>query len=163
MRQSFTTALLLGVMLFAGTAHAQYAWLDAKGVRQYSDQPPPVDTPASKILKTPRGMAVAATTPPADATAAAPTKAAPTLADREADYRKRHAAAEDAQKKAATASQNADARRANCAAAAKNKEQLDTGRRLRSAQNVVLTEADKARQQAENAKVLQDCKSAPAA
>jgi hypothetical protein len=160
MRHSITTALLLGVTLFAGTAHAQYAWLDAKGVRQYSDQPPPVDTPASKILKTPRGIAIAANAPPADATAAAPVtaKAAPTLAEREADYRKRHAAAEESDKKAAAASQNAEAKRAGCAAAAKNKAQLDTGRRARTTDNVVMTEADKAREQANIAKVLQDCK-----
>lgn len=159
MRHSITTALLLGVMLFAGTAaHAQFAWIDAKGVRQYSDQPPPPDTPAAKILKTPRGMAVAAATPPGDAPAPTLARAAPTLAEREADYRKRHAASEENAKKAATASQDAEARRANCAAAAKAKEQLDTGRRMRTTGNVVMTEADKAREQANIAKVLQDCK-----
>ena len=157
MRQSRTSALLLGTMLFACTvAHAQYAWIDPKGVRQYSDQPPPTDTPAAKILKTPRGVA-----PPADAAPAAtpaPAKASTSLVDREADYRKRQALAQENDAKAATENKNAAAQRANCELAKAEKEKIDSGRRMRTEQNVVMTEEDKARQLAEIAKIMKDCK-----
>ncbi len=151
-----TKAILLGAILLASAfAHAQYAWIDEKGVRQYSDQPPPTSTPASKILKSPRGMALPATEAATPAPAA--TKAASTLADREADYKKRHAASDANDKKAAADKQAADSKRASCATAAANKAQLDTGRRLRS-EGKVMTEDDKAAEQAHIAAILKDCK-----
>ena len=159
MRTSTTNTLLFGFLLLASAiAHAQFAWIDEKGVRHYSDQPPPTTTPAAKILKAPRGSQPASDPAPATVAAATPAQAPPTLADREADYRKRHALAEANDKKAATAAKDADAKRASCEAASRNKAQLDTGRRLRSEQNVVMTEEDKAREQANIARVLKECK-----
>ena len=163
MRKS-THAVLLGTLLLASAvAHAQFAWIDEKGVRHYSDQPPPTNVPAAKILKAPRGMAAPADAAPAAAPAAPaapvkPAKAAPTLADREADYRKRQAQAEVDNNKAALEKKNADTRRANCDSATRNKAQLDTGRRVRTEENIVMTEEDKAREQANVARVLADCK-----
>jgi len=161
MRNHTTKAILLGAMLLASAfVHAQYAWIDEKGVRQYSDQPPPTSTPDAKILKTPRGMARPAPEPAAPAAApAAATKAAPTLAEREADYKKRQAASSESDKKAATEKKAADGKRASCDAAAQNKVQLDTGRRLRTgAGGDVMTEQDKAQERSVIAAVLKDCK-----
>ena len=163
MRKLTTKAILLGAILLASTvAHAQYAWIDEKGVRHYSDQPPPTSTPDAKILKTPRGLQrapAADASAPAPAAPAAPAKAAPTLADREADYKKRQAATGEADKKAADEQKAAAAKRANCQAAAQNKAQFDTGRRLRdTTTNVVITDADKAREMGQIDKVLKDCK-----
>ena len=150
MRPSILFAALL---LASAAAHAQYAWIDAHGVHQYSDRPPPIDTPAAKILKAPRGSM-----PP---TPVATDAARPTLADREADYRKRHAAADDADKKAAADKKVADAKRANCQAAVANKAQVETGRRLRwdvpGRANDVMTEDDKAREIARADAALKDC------
>lgn len=145
--------LAVALLLASAVAHAQYAWIDAKGVRHYSDQPPPTDTPAAKILKTPRGLTLPA---PAPAPAA---KAAPTLAEREADYRKRHAASEVADKKAATDQKLADEKRANCLLAARDKAELDTGRRLRAenGSREIMTEDDKAAQRARDTAVLKEC------
>jgi len=167
--------MLLGALLLASTVvHAQYAWIDERGVRHFSDQPPPTSTPASKILKAPRGAQpateavpaapVAGTPAPAamPAAPASPAKAAQSLAEREADYQKRRAQAQEDEKKAAVAKKQADDRRANCAAALRDKTQLASGRRLRTQQNIVMTEADKAREQANVERVLNDCK-APAA
>lgn len=145
--------LFAALLLASAAAHAQYAWIDAQGVHQYSDRPPPTDTPAAKILKAPRGSM-----PPAPAAA----DAKPTLADREADYRKRHAAADDADKKAAADKKVADARRANCQAAVANKAQVETGRRLRwdvpGRANEIMTEDDKAREIARADAALKDCR-----
>lgn len=155
MRNHSTKAILLGALLLASAfAHAQYAWIDEKGVRQYSDQPPPTSTPDSKILKTPRGMV----RPSPQASAPdAPAKAAPSLAEREADYKKRHAATDESDKKAAAEKKAADSQRVSCEAAARNKAQLDTGRRLR-VEGSVMTEEDKAKEQARIATILKDCK-----
>jgi hypothetical protein len=158
MRNHTTKAILLGALLLASTfAHAQYAWIDEKGVRQYSDQPPPTSTPDSKILKTPRGMA----RPPAPASAAgapdAAAKAAAALAEREADYKKRHAAMDESEKKAATEKKAADSKRANCEATAQNKAQLDSGRPIRVGGSI-MTEEDKTKEQARIATILKDCK-----
>jgi hypothetical protein len=82
--------LALALFFCAGLAQAQYVWIAPNGTRQYSDQPPPPDTPASKILKSPGRAAVQIdTAPAAQATAEPAAKKAPTLAEREADYRKR--------------------------------------------------------------------------
>lgn len=156
MRYPTPRALLLGAMLLASTvAHAQYAWIDPKGVRQFSDQPPPPGTPAANILKTPRGVPVPADAPPA--AAAKPASPTPSWTDREADYRKRMAKAQETEQKTATESGKADAKRANCAAAARNKETIESGRRLRTEQNAVMTEEEKARDLAQYAKTLKDC------
>jgi len=166
MRNSTIKAMLLGAMLLASTVvHAQYAWIDEKGVRHFSDQPPPTGTPASKILKgprsaTPAGDAAAPAAPAPPPAPAAPARAAPSLAEREADYQKRRAQAQLDEKKAALAKKDADNRRENCAAAARDKAQLESGRRLRSQQNIVMTEEDKAREQANVARVLNECKAA---
>lgn len=145
--------MLFGALLLASAAvHAQYAWLDEKGIRHYSDQPPPTNTPDSRILKAPH------VSMPTPATA----KPAPTLEEREADYRKRHAAADEADKKAGADQKLAEAKRANCAAAAANKAQVETGRRLRwdvaGAPNNVMTEEDKAKEIARADAALKDCR-----
>jgi hypothetical protein len=160
MRNSTIKAMLAGALLLGSTVvHAQYAWIDEKGVRHFSDQPPPTSTPASKILKAPRGAAPAVdTVAPAAAAPAAPAKAAPTLAEREAHYQKRRAQAQEDGKKAALAKKEADNRRENCAAATRDKAQLESGRRLRTQQNIVMTEEEKAREQANVARVLNECK-----
>lgn len=145
--------ILFGALLLASAgAQAQYAWIDAKGIRHYSDQPPPTDTPAAHILKAPRGMMPPSPDPGA--------KAAPTLAEREADYRKRHAAAEEADKKTAAVTKLAEEKRLNCQLAARDKAELDTGRRLRSDTGThdILTEDDKAKQLARDTAVLKDCR-----
>jgi hypothetical protein len=164
MRNSTIKAMLLGALLLGSTVvHAQYAWIDEKGVRHFSDQPPPTNTPASKILKAPRGAtqaadAAAPAAPAPSAAPKAPAKAAPTLAEREADYQKRRAQGQEEEKKAALAKKEADNRRENCAAATRDRAQLDSGRRLRTQQNIVMTEEDKAREQANVARVLNECK-----
>lgn len=56
-RRFLAPLLLVG----AGLAQAQYSWIDEKGVREFSDRPPPPGTPAEKILKAPRHAAVPAT------------------------------------------------------------------------------------------------------
>lgn len=47
------------LMAFASMAQAQYMWIDDKGLKQFSDRPPPPSVPLKHILKAPRGMETA--------------------------------------------------------------------------------------------------------
>jgi hypothetical protein len=105
-------ACAAALLLAASAAHAQYGWYDEKGLRQYSDQPPPPSVPNSKIFKSPAPAHAVTYEQPAAAAAPAPATApkTPTLVDREADFKKRQKeqdelqakqSAEAAQKKAA--------------------------------------------------------------
>jgi hypothetical protein len=60
-------ALLIAplLLLAAGLVHAQYSWIDEKGIRHLSDRPPPPGTPPENILKAP-GRPAAAAAPAAD-------------------------------------------------------------------------------------------------
>ena len=77
--------LLLGTLLqLSPTAHAQWKWRDDLGRTHYSDQPPPPNVPASRIMTLPaKGAAPTPTPAPVPAGAdspeanAAPTKASP--------------------------------------------------------------------------------------
>lgn len=123
------------LLMFASLGHAQYSWIDAKGTRQFSDRPPPASIPAKNVLKAPR--AAATTTVAVDASAAPTTtivavKMPPkSLADREADYRKRQADKAESDKKAEGEAEHAKNKLAACAAARLAKAQIDTGAGLR--------------------------------
>lgn len=133
--------ILRGWQLIAGSAllmvanlgHAQFVWIDAKGVKQFSDRPPPPGTPQKNILKA-RHMATASdvvTAPAAAAPVASPKVIPPSLADREADYRKRKTEQADAEKKAGIEAENVKTKAAACNAARQAKVQLDTGAPIR--------------------------------
>ncbi|WP_426100983.1 DUF4124 domain-containing protein [Massilia sp. TSP1-1-2] len=143
--------ILRGLQLIAGGAllivanlsHAQYAWIDAKGMKQFSDRPPPPGTPQKNILRG-RNMATAsgAAPAPATATATAPAAAAPaaatkvappSLAEREAEYRKRKTEQVESEKKAGLEAENAKAKAAACTSARQAKTQIDTGAPIREA------------------------------
>ena len=120
------------LLMFANLSHAQYVWVDAKGMKQFSDRPPPQGTPQKNILKA-RGMPTAAEPAPV-ATAAGPVtaKAAPpTLSDREADYRKRKTEQAEAEQKASVNAEHAKTKAAACTAARQNKTMIDTGAPMR--------------------------------
>lgn len=138
----FFGASLLSLPFLALPAHAQYSysWIDDHGTRVFSDRPPPPGTPPKRILKAPHMPSpyAADVAPPAPAAAdkpaadKAPTdKAAPdkpdTLAEREADFRKRLTLRETDEKKAtAAAAKTAEA----CAGLRRNETELTSGRRL---------------------------------
>jgi type IV secretory pathway VirB10-like protein len=138
------------LLLCAGLAHAQYAWINANGNREYSDRPPPPSTPRSKILKAPHGsplaLALDAAPAPAEAPAAVDTakpegkKGPPTLAERDADFRKRQKERGEQDQKAAEEAQRKEALAENCASARRNLAQLESGVRIAD----VSTQGDRA-------------------
>jgi hypothetical protein len=118
------------LLLVAGLGHAQYVWVDAKGVKQFSDRPPPQGTPQKNILKA-RNMPTATESAPAAATDAAPKAAPASLADREADYRKRKTEQAESDKKAGAEAEHAKNKAAACSAARQAKGVLENGMPLR--------------------------------
>lgn len=149
-------------LLAAPLAHAQYSWIDEKGTRVFSDRPPPPGTPAARILKAPKPASPYAP----DVPAPAPTddKARPpTLADRDAEFRKRLAQREADERKAAEEARHKADMAEQCAAARRTEAYLNTGRRLTDlddkGERVVVTEEEKARRQEQARRVLADCPS----
>lgn len=166
-RRASLLRLLAGGALLAVSAHAlaQYIWVDDKGIKHLSDQPPPPSVPDKRILKAP-GKPIFDPNAPAPSdndTAAAPDqkKAPPTLAERNADYDKRQA---EAAKKAKAVSEDA-ARKAtaaaNCDAARNNQRALDEGIRLntfdKDGNRTIMDDDQRAAAAAKNQKALADC------
>jgi hypothetical protein len=122
---------LAGILLLmvSSLAMAQYMWIDEKGVKQLSDRPPPPTVPEKRILKAPGKPAF---NPYAKEEPEAPAdgKAAPSLAERNADFRQRRAEAAEASQRAAAEAQRKADNAANCAAARQNQQALDQGLRL---------------------------------
>jgi hypothetical protein len=160
----FCTAALL---LCAGLAHAQYAWVDEKGVHHFSDRPPPPSTPADKILKAPGKSAL--TEPvqegqpdakPADDTK--PAGAKPTLAEREADYRKRAQERAKEEKKAAEDTRHKQAQAESCDNARRYKGLLESGIRVadtgENGERAYMSDDERAHRLAKASAVLDTCR-----
>lgn len=152
------------LLLCAGWSHAQYAWIDAKGQRHYSDLPPPSSIPAAKILKAPRQAALLVAQPqaaPPVADAAQP-NGPPTLAEREADFKKRASEqAERAGKAAEEARRKADIAD-NCAVARRAKAQMESGVRIATADaagaSTVMSDEQRAVELARTNKIVAGCR-----
>jgi hypothetical protein len=159
------------LLLVAGLSHAQYVWVDEKGIKQFSDRPPPPSTPLRKILKAPgvqfpaielpaSGEAPEAT-PAADAAAPKP-KAPPTLAERNAEFRKRGKEQAEREQKTAEEAQRKAEQAENCEAARQNKQQLDSGVRIASTdkngERSFISDDERAQRTAKTNKVLAGCR-----
>jgi hypothetical protein len=131
-------------------ALAQYAWIDANGVKQYSDKPPPPAVPASRIMKAP-------------VTPSAPTQAgaAPSVAEREADYEKRRAAAQKKQREADEQAGFDAKRNSGCDAARSRSRALASGERLvhidANGERHYLDDEERAREMREVQRTLDEC------
>ncbi|WP_426191336.1 DUF4124 domain-containing protein [Massilia sp. DWR3-1-1] len=158
---------LAGALLLcsATLAHAQYMWIDAKGIKQYSDRPPPPSVPLKDIRQAPRGQFSADNMPPPEAAPTAPAaapKAPPTLAEREADFSKRQKAKAEQDKKERDDTARRSAQAANCAGARRARAALDSGSRISTTDsNGERGYLDEAQREVESKKVNQamaDCK-----
>lgn len=152
------------LLLCAGLAQAQYVWIDAKGVRQYSDRPPPPSTPASQILKSPRPQSlvpVVVAPETAPATDQKP-KGQPALAERDADFRKRATEQAERDAKAAQEARHKAAVAENCDMARQARTQLASDVRIATAgsdgERAFMSDAERARHLARTNQILADCR-----
>jgi hypothetical protein len=134
-------------LIFTTSAMAQYMWLDAAGRKVFSDQPPPTNIPAKRILQQPGKAATSAATGNADAktdanedadghkiiakpkTASAPAQAAPSK-DKDLEAAKKKIDDEAVAKKKAEQEKMDAAKADNCKRAKSAKATFDSGVRL---------------------------------
>lgn len=159
-----TVAILLASC--AGTAWSQYIWLNDKGIKQYSDIPPPASVPDSKIIKSPKGAAVASSVAKADAETAdlseATKKTPETIAEKNADFNKRKTEREKKDKEAEQNAKHAADKKKACEQASNYKRALDSGQRIsrtdQSGERAFLSDEDRAQETKNNNRVLNECK-----
>lgn len=187
LRRAVAAALLLA----AGLAQAQFVWVDPKGVRHYSDQPPPPGTPPARILKAPgmpaisvqpatpapaartappvptnpAGAATAST--PADPAAAASgakpgAKVPQTLAQKDADFRKRLKESQEAELKAQEQARIAAQKTEHCGEVHRARQMLDSGIRIADVgadgQKRYLNDAERAQRSARANAMAAECR-----
>lgn len=149
-------------------AQAQYIWLNEKGVKQYSDTPPPRTVPADRILKKP-GFKTARPLVQGEAKEESQTvndiskiEKPMTLAKKNEEFMKRKIAKEEAEKKAETEQFNKDVRAKNCERAKNYKQSLDEGvlimSRDKNGERTVLDEAQRNKELQEVKRVLDECR-----
>lgn len=140
--------LLLGMLGCSTVVYAQYAWIDERGVKQYSDMPPPITTPRAKILKAPNLKPMAsAPSPSGDAATAEgaenpaenpapPPKAKEkdktplTTAEKNTEYQKRKAEQAEKDKKTGEEAKAATDKKNNCESARAYLRSLESGQRI---------------------------------
>jgi len=150
------------VLLSANLAQAQYVWIDAKGVRQYSDRPPPPSTPANKILKAPARQLLPVRDAEQAAAAPAPPQGPPALAEREADYRKRAKDQAERERKETEERQRKTELAEHCNSAREAKAQLESGVRIadmnRNGEPTFLSDEERAQRLARANRLLDGCR-----
>lgn len=109
---------LLLLALPAGALAELYRWVDAQGRVHYSDSPPPSDAKSSKTLSAP------------PAANPAPAAASKSWQEKEMEFRERRAAEAEAQAKKEKEAEEARQKKANCEAARKNLQLLESGQRV---------------------------------
>lgn len=168
-------ATLISSLIFSScaitAAQAQYVWLNEKGVKQYSDAPPPRSVPSDRIIKSPSGKSVAntrATPAPSSEDNSGKSELAKiekpkTLANKIEDFNKRKIAREEAEKKVEAEQQNKEAKSKNCERAKNYKQTLDEGglimTRSKEGERIPLDEAQRNKDMLETKKILEECKS----
>ena len=171
MKRTTAFSILLATIAMtcvASLAQAQYVWIDAKGIKQFSDRSPPSSIPDRNILKAPgRPMMAmapddAAPTAPAESAAEPAKSAPPTIAERNVEFNKRIADKAAANKKAAAEAQAKAAKAEQCASARQYKAQLDSGDRIGTVgadgQRKYMDDAERAADNAKATKVLAACR-----
>ncbi len=148
---TFRVTLLLAAFLWAGSAFAQWTWLDKDGRKVFSDTAPPAGTPEKSILKRPGGgsasntvaaapkapagtddAAKAAANPASAASAPLAAASAPKLSTVDKDLEKKKKEKEDAEaaKRKEEEQRIAKLNIENCARAKSAKSTLDSGVRI---------------------------------
>lgn len=144
------------------TATAQYMWLDEKGTKHFSDMPPPPSVPAGRILKRPGGAPSAPQHEAAEEKPATPAKAEPTIAERNAEFRKRRQEQADKEKKAAEETARAAESAKNCERAREYQRSLDSGERIvrtdKNGERSYLSDEQRAQESRDTRRVLAECK-----
>lgn len=152
------TAALITFGLGADAA-AQYVWTDEKGIKQYSDLPPPSSIPANRIIKQPDGPV---TSPIVDNRATTPTKNEMTIAEKNAEFRKRRIEQAEKDKKAEEERKLSAEKAKNCERAREYNRTLESGVRMsrvnKNGERTFLSDEQRIKELNEAKSMLKDCK-----
>ena len=155
-RHLAVVATALTTLSIATTAFAQYAWVDERGIKQYSDMPPPPSVPESRILKK-RGSS--ATSPAVSAT---PATTELSLAEKDAEFRKRRIEQAEKQKKETEQATRSAEKAKHCERAREYNRVLESGERIartdKNGERSFLTDDQRAQELRESRRALDDCK-----
>jgi glucan-binding YG repeat protein len=162
-------AAIAPLFCIAAAAFGQYVWLDDRGVKQFSDMPPPATVPQNRILKQPGHAYLAPQSSSSDSdslsqnsAASAKSNAPMTLAEKNADFLKRRAEQEKQQAKAAEEAKNAAIKAKNCENARAYYRNLTSGQRLASidknGERYYLSDEQREQETKEAQSALNDCK-----
>lgn len=160
---STTACLLIGL---SSHAIAQYVWLDDKGIKQYSDMPPPAAVPNKRILKSagpaPKAQAPDVSTGSDNAAAVVKTQLPLTTAEKNADFQKRRLDQAEKDKKAADDAQRTADKNKNCGRASAYQNALESGQRIsqqgKDGQRAYLSDANRAQELRDTKRILSECK-----
>ena len=161
MATSHLLRFVAAALLAAGCsgALAQHAWLDDKGVKQYSDMPPPPGTPASRILKSPAARTSSAE---AGTAPAAEKAAAPSVAERNAAFEKRRIEQAERETKESEQARTAADNARSCEQARNYQRTLASGERIskldKNGERGYLSDMERAQEMAAAQRVLAQCK-----
>jgi type IV secretory pathway VirB10-like protein len=171
-KHTFTaTSLAISAFLIASACQAQYVWVDEKGNKQFSDQPPPANISKDKIIKAPTRNASATSStatppgaPPAGNAGAAneQLKKPVTTASKNEDYNKRKAEQEEKEKKSAAEQQANSDKAKNCERARAYQKTLESGQRIANTaangEKNILNDAQREQELKDTQRSLSDCK-----
>ncbi|MEO8599756.1 MAG: DUF4124 domain-containing protein [bacterium] len=163
------TSMIAGLLIgLSSQAIAQYVWLDDKGIKQYSDMPPPATVPNKRILKSagpaPAAQALDIATR-SDNAAAAVIASLPltlTTAEKNANFQKRRLEQAEKDKKAADVAQRTADNNKNCERASAYQNALESGQRIsqqgKDGQRAYLSDANRAQELRDTKRILSECK-----
>ena len=128
----------------------------------YSDMPPPPSIPRNRILKQPDGTPLAVQQKSTKEKSPASSKADPTIAEKNAEFRKRKAEQAEKEKKASEEAARAAENAKNCERAREYQQTLDSGERIvrtdKAGERSYLSDEQRAQESRDNRRVLADCK-----
>lgn len=156
------TAMALAALASPVTATAQYIWLDEKGTKHFSDMPPPSSVPGSRILKRPGGAPATPQETQENKEPAAPAKTEPSVAEKNAEFRKRRQEQAEKEKKAAEEAARAAENAKNCERAREYQRALDSGERIvrtdKNGERSFLSDEQRTQEARDTRRVLAECK-----
>jgi hypothetical protein len=161
------TLLILASLFVTVSSHAQYVWVDEKGVKQFSDLPPPNSVQNNKILKTPsRSAPTYAKEPSVEPTVDSPVneklRKPETVASRNEDFMKRKLEQEEKSKKAEAEKQALSDKTKHCEQARSYQQSLASGVRIgntdKNGERSFISDEERARELNDVNKKLNNCK-----
>lgn len=154
------------------TAMAQYVWINEKGVKQFSDKPPPASVPKSKIIKAPNIANFKNQVNHSDdslksidnekVTELEKLEKPKTIANKNEDFNKRKQEKAELEKKAKEEQQIQEENKKQCERARSYQRSLENGMLVSSTnkngERVILDESQRAKELSDAKKIVSDCK-----